>query len=416
MIYICFFVFFLNNLNTKNVFTLGSMTNIFFLIYYIIPIQNHDILSLNLLYTNGHDYTIDHFIIYANYFAFNILYGLSMRIRSEKNYILVCEMRNEKILPVFTLTLVLMYLLGYASVGAFSNIGNYGSTSYASQSTSFLIQLNIWLVVVSSIAVTMNPGRLKNLIFVMILVASALTFAIGVRSIAITIILPWARLFMNNIRLTTQYTILTLGVIFLMVIQNLRSFKRIGLQNAIDRLTEKFNGDSIFLIFYEQTEPFLIFSRIRQDFAFADLKFGYSIVESLILVLPSPIRNFIGLTDNCNFLCPSEWFMQHIGLYWEHGNLAFSLLAELYLNFGNMGFLFILILGIVFGKFDRAVEHGNNAMLKHIGLILTPMTLGLMRNDLSMTIKFLIYALILYVITCAIFVRFKARVPSRKIT
>jgi len=113
-------------------------------------------------------------------------------------------------------------------------------------------------------------------------------------------------------------------------------------------------------------------------------------IPSLVLVIPSPIRSFLGIE------VIKSYVYDVIAFEVDSRGGGFSMLAEMFANFGWYGAIVFLSLGMLVGKFNqRASQVGNVSLIYsaapqiYIYLVLT------FRNDFGVFIKQLIQAFVL---------------------
>jgi hypothetical protein len=148
-----------------------------------------------------------------------------------------------------------------------------------------------------------------------------------------------------------------------------------------------------------QSDNFGVISYVIGRMETIDYFYGYTYLESLVRLIPGFIRRLAGIDDE------GEIF-NHIEFLGYDG-IAFSLMAELYMNFGHGG---VIILMFIIGT---GVSYVSDMADKKKGLYLIfmlnmyPVISTLTRNDSALSIKQFVYTVALIAVLLAVSIRMK---------
>ncbi len=118
-----------------------------------------------------------------------------------------------------------------------------------------------------------------------------------------------------------------------------------------------------------------------------DYKYGSSYLYSLTSVIPN--MGFWDLHPAMKYGNLNQWLQDRLDLSYGPG---FSIVAEAYVNFGNLGFLFMLVLGYLFGMiFKIDIKSVKNPVLIVLSIVLCYLIIKTVRNSFLATVRSLFY-------------------------
>lgn len=392
----------------KNFFSLGMMWFLLFSIYYYFPLLNKSALHKHVLFKS--DYYEDA-LFYCLIFLLSWFFGYVLGVYRKSRSRVEVQIIAPKTVNSLGIAALLFVMLGYILLGGYNNIGSYGNVSYSDSYASSLVQFHMIASIFLAITLVSDANH-RNLLFVTALVSISI-FAIGVRSTAVSLLIPLIyKLFLQS-GVLKQVIIIIAGFTLLMFVQVMRGFTRVG----FDRALEKFQlmlSEGILSVLFLQSQAFAILTNVIEYFQTNGLLFGASLLEGLKLLIPGPIRRSVGLPE-CFQFCPSSWFMDYSDSQWRMGGWAFSIVAEMVLNFGNLLVIFIFILGYLMSRIDNSLcaLKKRNDLHAIYGLILIGACFTFFRNDFALTFKKVAYQLIILFTVLAVTTKIYKRKPQK---
>ena len=232
ILYVVFYLLALKIILKRSSFiSLGGFFIVLFTIYYFIPsLFQNELLKHRLFLDKNYDNAIA--LISFALLAFIIFYKVGYNCKT--HFIYSIKLRNKNLLYLFFFTSSFLVFLGYFLVGGYDNIGNYGNESYSDSYASSLIQFHIICSLILGLYCCTN--KINYIVLVTIIILSLSIFAIGVRSTAVSLLLPCFFYLFYKESNYKQLLLLTLGYIFLFSVQSLRGFSRVGLDQVSSEL------------------------------------------------------------------------------------------------------------------------------------------------------------------------------------
>ncbi|WP_188750935.1 O-antigen polymerase [Marinobacterium zhoushanense] len=274
--------------------------------------------------------------------------------------------------------------------------GSYGSITQIRKSFSFLYELRmIPLVMVCFIILNVKPSVLlrykKNYFFIFsILLYLAASWFIQARSIIFEILVCFAFAYFRwyGDRFRFRYFVY---VFIILMIPNIMVMSRLDLERY------SFFELMVGLFSFEYSVIFnniLAASFLRTE----DFAWGVTFIPNLSLIIPSPIRDYFGI-DYVN-LDLYRSVAQFGGVYGG----GFSMLGELYINFGWLGAFFMFSFGCIYGRLTGKVMNNIKVSLLLSGTPLYYSAFVLaVRNDLGIYFKYCVQLLVVTLILGMIF-------------
>ena len=374
----------------RNLFSVGMIWLLLFSIYYYFPLLNKNALRQHVLFKPAY---YEEAVFYCFVFLLSWFVGYCFGLYQKSSRRIIVDIIAPKSLNLLGITSLGLIVLGYFIVGGYNNIGSYGNVSYSDSYASTFIQFHmIASVFLTVILVSDADHRILILIAALVCVS---IFAIGVRSTAVSISLPIIyKLFLRS-RLINQFLIIVLGFFVLIFVQVMRAFTRIGFSDAFERFQFMLSEGALKVLLI-QSQAFAILTNVLEYYATNGPIFGASFVEGLKLIIPGPIRRATGLPD-CFQFCPSSWFMDYSDSRWRIGGWAFSIVAELVLNFGIFLVIFVFMIGYLMSRIDNSLcdLKKRNDFYAIYGVILIGASFTFFRNDFALTFKKVIYQTII---------------------
>lgn len=390
----------------KNLFSLGMMWLLLFSIYYYFPLLNKSALRVHVLFKSAY---YEDAVFYCLIFLLSWFLGYVLGVYRKSRSRVEVQITAPKTLNRLGILALLFVMLGYVLVGGYNNIGSYGNVSYSDSYASSLVQFHMIASIFLAITLVSDANH-RNLLFVTALVSISI-FAIGVRSTAVSLLIPLIyKLFLQS-GLFKQVVIIVAGFTLLMFVQVMRSFTRVGFGKALEKF-QFILSEGVLSVLFLQSQAFAILTNVMEYFKANGLLFGASLLEGLKLLIPGPIRRSIGLPD-CFQFCPSSWFMDYSDSQWRMGGWAFSIVAEMVLNFGALLVIFIFILGYLMSRIDNSLcaLKKRNDIHAIIGVILIGASFAFFRNDFALTFKKVVYQLIILFGVLAVTTKIYRRKP-----
>jgi oligosaccharide repeat unit polymerase len=381
-------IFFILLLLRRNLFSLGMIFFLLFSIYYFFPAMNKTALYSHILFEiNYYESAIYYCMTFLISWFLGYIFGFykQSKIRIEIKITKLKAINNLGILSL------LLTVLGYFLVGGYSNIGNYGNISYSDSYFSTLIQFHLIAALFLALAFISDKNHI--ILFVTTGIVCISIFAIGVRSTAVSLSLPIAYKLFFDSGLIKQAISIIFGFFVLMIVQTIRQFN--NWFQTIEQLKSFFN-EGLPNILFLQSQTFAILTKIIPYYQEKGPLYGASLLEGIRLLIPGPVRRAFGFND-CVFFCPSSWFMEYSASDWEIGGWAFSIVAEMVMNFGFLLSIPIFIIGYMMSRIDNSFCKMKNTNDLHIliAFILIGACFPFFRNDFALTFKIVIYQLII---------------------
>jgi hypothetical protein len=258
------------------------------------------------------------------------------------------------------------------------------------ESYSFILELRIvFLLLLSHLLLNVRLSeivgspryRMVRWVTLLYIIALVLMQARS-RAFEVIAVLAFTHLIWEGDRLKIKY-ILPIG--FALIVPNIIVLGRLG---RPDNLEELVKG----LFSFEYTVLFnnLLSAAITNG---PNLEGGLTFMSSAALILPSPIRAMLGLE-----VVKSDYY-QTLSDSANVGNGGFSLLAELYSNFGWYAVLVLGFMGLLLGSMNaRAMRVGYTNFLASTAPLLYSAFILAFRNDLGVFIKYSIQLLVVAVV------------------
>lgn len=324
-------------------------------------------------------------------FAFAIGYQIAKKLTLKK----YCDRGSSPYVPsksVLRLTnffslIPILYMLILGIVTGF----DYGSMVSIRETSTFIFELRmIFLVMLSYILLNSgvklffnapNFRTTRSLLYVYIV----LSLLFQARSLAFEVlsIIAFSHIVGGKDKIRLLYVI---GVLISLVIPNVIVMGRLGTPDSPEKLLS-----GLFSFEYSILINKFLSAAVEKD----SLLDTYSFIPTLQLIVPSPIRNLFGLV------------VEKSDYYSEMSDLAnissggFSLLAEMYSNFGYYSSAVFLVMGAIMGHLNsKAMRLGRVSILTAIAPLLYASFILSFRNDLGVFLK---YSVQLFFVGCLLY-------------
>lgn len=234
-------------------------------------------------------------------------------------------------------------------------------------------------------------GRLQKIVLCVLILDIVFVFYLGARNNGVILIALVMLYYYYNVKPFTkkQYALIGVGAVGLLIVINVIGIARESVNsNTGDILSD---SDPVEMIESSISEMGgSIFPLIAtQEFvpATEDYRYGSTFLYATTSLIPN-----LGFWDvhpamvNANL---GDWLKKKLGINYGPG---FSLVAECYINWGYFGFILMMALGWLFGKFmlvSRADKYRPLKLL--IAFVLMFLTLSTVRNSFLATIRSLAY-------------------------
>lgn len=319
---------------------------------------------------------------------FTIGYGISYRKSEAKkiqsNNIPSTEIsRNE--ITVLNCAAILIILF-VTIIGIFTGF-NYGAMTLLRESYGFIFELRIvYLLLLSHILLNIpwrvfiahKKYKLTRLILIVYLISLLLFQArSAIFELGACILIPLLMWRGDRVRFSYFFILA-----FLLILPNILVLSRIGIPDNFNDLV-----DGIFSIEYSLILNKFLGAAIYTEYSSTSF---LSFSPQIGLILPSPIRNLLGLEAN-----NTDYILDLSSLAGITGG-GFSLLAQFYTDFGWYSPLVFLSIGLLLGKSIKNISKVGQVKIKHsFAPLFYAMFILTLRNDFGVFLKYSIQLLFL---------------------
>jgi hypothetical protein len=311
------------------------------------------------------------------------------KIFSERPFLDLRSWRNQIFFMNFMGLVMISYIL---IVGAPSGF-EYGEMTTIRAAYGFIYELRVlYLLLLSHLLLNITTKQfftdhdLKFTRFVFIFYCIALLL-FQARSVVfeLAFVFIFAHLMWHGDRVKFKYIL----VIFsLLIVPNVIVLGRMGLPETLPELL-----DGLFSVEYSVMLDKFLGAAIYSGHSIG----GFSFTTAFYLLIPSPIRNYFGMDYDFSF------FGDITDVAGVKGG-GFSLLAQLYSDFGWMALIVFGILGLIIGKFNSyASKVGSVGYLGAMAPLIYATFLVSLRNELGILIKYSIQVLVITIFFKLIF-------------
>ena len=375
----------------KSLIKIPVIFYIFLMLYNFLPYITYKYFNGDIFYAD-YRFVDDAFILFVlgliGYLG-GCIYAWQMRHRIVIRQNVKIDFPRISIVATFVFIIV---IIGLVLTGQIFHIGSYGKVDSAHKSFSTLLHFTlifniIFAMYIYSLMNKKNYKYVRNLTIIF----TILFILIGNRSVIIGIILCIAYYVSERKKnLIRDMVGMILLFISLVVIQSFRGAGNISgdwYEGAIITIDRFKNMDILVYFLGIQSDNLGVFSYIMGRMESENYYMGYTYLESLVRLIPGFVRRSAGIADEGEIFNHLQWL--------GHDGIAFSLMGEMYMNFGSVGLLMIMfILGVLITMLsnysDRKKGIYTIIMLSMYSVIST-----LARNDSALSIKQFIYGVIL---------------------
>tara|TARA_B100000767_G_scaffold77782_1_gene74453 strand:+ start:5323 stop:6579 length:1257 start_codon:yes stop_codon:yes gene_type:complete len=296
-------------------------------------------------------------------------------------------------------------LAGVVLTGQINHIGSYGGGDPAHARFSTLLHFTLIFNIMFSIYIyLLSNGIDKKYIKYQTLILFILFLVIGNRSVVMGLVLSSAW-YVSNRSTNIIRDVVALGSMFLVLVavQTFRGAGHVTGTGWVDGMWIVFNRfqdiDIWVYLMSIQSDNFGVISYVIGRMETIDYFYGYTYLESLVRLIPGFIRSLAGIDDEGEIFNHVEFL--------GYDGIAFSLMAELYMNFGHLGviiLMFIIGTGVAYVS-DMADKKKGLYLIFMLNMYTVISTLT--RNDSALSIKQFVYTAAILAIVLAVSIRTK---------
>jgi len=308
--------------------------------------------------------------------------------------------RGELLLANIMGTSMIVYMIVVIAMGDF----DYSGMVAIRESNGFIFELRmIYLLLLSHILLNIRLKQLIELrelkatrLIVIIYFICTLFFQARSAVFEVVAIFMFTQLMWKRDKIKLRYIFI---VAVMLLVPNIIVMGRLGIPDSPMALI---NG--LFSFEYSiEINNFLSAAIV----AGSDILHGISFMPSLELLIPSPLRDYFGLE------VVKSGYYSILSADADVSGGGFSLLAEMFSNFGWMSLLVFWLLGVFFGYFNsRAAKVGNVVITSAVAPLLYGSFILAFRNDFGVFLK---YSIQLIVISWILRLLFSGGVLARRV-
>lgn len=385
----------------KSVVKLPLILYLFLVVYNTLPYMSYRYLG-GTIYFADYSYVDYAYLIYVLGLCSYLTGCIGARFLTAKISYEPMPVIHFSYLKLVSYSVFFITLAGVILTGQINHLGSYGGgdpahTKFATLMHFTLIFNIIFCLYIYLLTSGIDKKYLKYQSFVMLI----LFLVIGNRSVVVGIVLVSAW-YVSSQHKNLFRDVSGLAFLFIMLV-GVQSFRGAGhltgnwLEGArltIDKLS---NQDLWVYLLSVQSDNFGVLSYVIGKMEQVEYYLGYTYLESLVRLIPGPIRRIAGINDE------GEIF-NHIEFLGYDG-IAFNLMAEIYMNFSIAGIIFLMFLigfSIAYLS-DMAEKRQGYYMIFMLNMYSVISTLA--RNDSALSIKQFVYTSIILFILLAVFGR-----------
>jgi len=295
-------------------------------------------------------------------------------------------------------------LAGVVLTGQVNHIGSYGGGDPAHARFSSLLHFTLIFNIMFCIYIyLLSHGVDKKYLKYQTIILLILFLVIGNRSVIMGLVLASAW-YLSNRSNNIVRDLVTLLSLFLLLVA-VQSFRGAGhitgdWLDGFYIVLERFRDRDIWIYLLSiQSDNFGVISYVIGRMETMDYYYGYTYLESLVRLIPGFIRSLAGIDDE------GEIF-NHIEFLGYDG-IAFSLMAEIYMNFGHAGVIMLMfVIGACIAYLSDMADR-RDGIYTIFMLNMYPVISTLARNDSALSIKQFVYTVLIIVFILAITLRKK---------
>lgn len=388
----------------KSIVKLPIIMYLFLTMYNTLPYMSYYFFDGDIFFAN-HSYIHYAFQVYVSGLVGFLLGCIAMRFNTTTQPYTNNPPIKFANLQFLSFTIFLTVLAGVVLTGQINHIGSYGAGDPAHASFSTLLHFTLIFNIMFSIYIYLLSNGIDNkYIKYQTLILLILFLVIGNRSVIMGLVLSSAWYVSNRSTNIIRDMVLLFSLFLVLVaVQTFRGAGHVtdtGWLDGVLIVLDRFQDKDIWVYLMSiQSDNFGVISYTIGKMETIDFFYGYTYLESLVRLIPGFIRRFAGIDDEGEIFSHIEFL--------GYDGIAFSLMAELYMNFGHVGvIIFMFFIGTIISYISDMADKKKGLYLIFM-LNMYPVISTLTRNDSALFIKQFIYTAALIAIILAISIRSK---------